>query len=241
MPTVREHYEQFLAKNYTWMVGQSIEDKSEEQLELLKMAGISAPGIAVDLGCGPGYQSLALLDLGARHVHAIDFNQRLLDHLGQQTRGLQVDLHNADIIDFHHILHGPVDTVVCMGDTLTHLASLEDVESLISNIAAMLSKSGRVVISWRDLTRTPSGLDRFIQVRASDDKIMLCFLEDQGDRVLVHDLLHVRTPQGWTLEKSAYPKLKIPVEWLHASLSNAGLEILHSDVHRGMTVTTAGR
>ncbi len=57
----------------------------------------------------------------------------------------------------------------------------------------------------------PGGLDRFIPLRADADRIMTCFLESNGsESVMVHDLIHVRQGETWTLRKSAYPKLFPP-------------------------------
>ena len=83
MATVREHYDGVLAEHYTRMLG-DFEAKVTEQRALLERLGVSARpsgGLAVDLGCGSGVQSVALARLGFR-VLAIDFSQRLLAELG---------------------------------------------------------------------------------------------------------------------------------------------------------------
>src|SRR5260370_28337343 len=59
------------------------EAKVAEQQALLERLGTRARqggSVAVDLGCGSGFQSIALARLGFR-VLAIDFNRRLLDEL----------------------------------------------------------------------------------------------------------------------------------------------------------------
>ena len=77
------HYDQLLAEHYSWMVGAPFERKAAEQKALLTELGIGqgAHGLAIDLGCGPGYQSAALADLGFSRVIAIDASQTLLDEL----------------------------------------------------------------------------------------------------------------------------------------------------------------
>ncbi|MGW7820388.1 class I SAM-dependent methyltransferase [Streptomyces puniciscabiei] len=82
-----EHYERLLAEHYTWMLGGDIEAAVSGQAALLRAAGLPAgtaeggADLAVDLGCGPGPQSLAPARLGCTPVIAVDTSDRLLDEL----------------------------------------------------------------------------------------------------------------------------------------------------------------
>src|SRR5882724_13465153 len=89
MATVREHYDEVLSQHYSRMFG-DFEAKVAEQQALLERLGLRVrqpDSMAVDLGCGPGFQSIALASLGFR-VLAIDFSRRLLDEFSERTRGL---------------------------------------------------------------------------------------------------------------------------------------------------------
>jgi hypothetical protein len=83
------------------------------------------------------------------------------------------------------------------------------------------------------------GLARFIPVRADDERILTCFLEDEGDAVRVHDLLYTRDAAGaWHLGKSSYRKLKLAPSWVAERLQ--GYEAIEiGSGPRGMTVITA--
>jgi len=52
-------------------------------------------------------------------------------------------------------------------------------------------------------------LNRFIPLHREDDRIVTCFLENCGETIRVHDLVYVKTANGWDLQNSAYPKLKL--------------------------------
>ena len=65
MATVREHYDEVLSQHYSRMFGE-FEAKVAEQQVLLERLGITprqGGGLAVDLGCGSGFQSIALARL----------------------------------------------------------------------------------------------------------------------------------------------------------------------------------
>lgn len=241
MTTYKEHYDHLLARHYTWMFGMPFEDKVAEQRALLRDIGIDDPGVAVDLGCGSGFQSVALADLGASHVYAVDTSSQLLAELADNAERKPITTHESDLLSFADLLDEQPDTVVCMGDTLTHLRSTSDVAALFETIANKLAKGGQVVLSWRDLSSMPEGLDRFIPLRSTDERIMVCFLEDRGDTALVHDLIHVRDGDGWQLHKSAYRKLKLPPAWIRDQLMSVGLRPHFEQTVRGMTVLAATR
>ncbi len=241
MTASQKHYERLLAQHYSWMFGLPFSGKVREQTELLKDLGIDAPGIAMDLGCGSGFQSIALADLGAETVHAIDTSGTLLAELREHVGERSIVPYEMNLMRFADLLDGPADTIVCMGDTLTHLANLSDVMALFAEIAKCLSEGGHLVLSWRDLSSPPQGIERFIPVRATDDKLMTCFLEDSGDTVVVHDLVHVREAEGWQLHKSSYPKLKLSPAWVAKELASVGLTIAKEQIARGMNVLVAKR
>lgn len=241
MTTAQDHYERLLARHYSWMFGMPFADKVREQAELLREMGVAGPGIAVDLGCGSGFQAVALADLAATRVHAIDTSKALLDELREHAGDRPITTHQLDLLRFGQVLEGSADTIVCMGDTLTHLPRPDDVVSLFRAVGERLGDGGRLVLSWRDLSAPPEGLDRFIPLRATDDKLMVCFLEDRGDTVLIHDLVHVREADGWQLQKSAYPKLKLSPSWVEAELASSGLTVVDERTVRGMTLLSAVR
>jgi 2-polyprenyl-3-methyl-5-hydroxy-6-metoxy-1,4-benzoquinol methylase len=136
MPTVTEHYEQLLSKHYTWMFGTSFNEKVKEQESLLSqtlgdLMKQSAGALAVDLGSGPGFQTIALAHLGFSPVIAIDASSELLDELRCHIGSLPVQIKKADLRDLLTVVPAERATViVCMGDTLTHLPSKPDVIAL---------------------------------------------------------------------------------------------------------------
>jgi SAM-dependent methyltransferase len=238
MKSVQAHYREHLGPVYDWMLGdfQQASVRAEAQL---RAAGLGAGGgaQAVDLGCGSGLQSLPLLKLGYR-VLALDTCALLLQRLQERAKGLPIRVLEEDLRRFRKHLLEPVAAIVCMGDTLSHLESREDVRRLLADAAGSLAPDGRLLLGFRDLTSIAT---RFIPVRGDPDRILTCVLEEQGEFVVVHDLLHERRGPGWDMSLSSYRKLRLSPEVVQADAAAAGLEIDSVGVERGLVTLVATR
>ena len=127
------------------------------------------------------------------------------------------------------------DLIVCMGDTLTHLNTLQDVRTLIKRAQKSLVSMGRMIFGFRDMSVAVTDLERFIAVRSDADRIFTCFLEYEQRHVKVHDLVYERRGDEWVLNKSFYRKLRISAKWLQLQIKKAGLNLEHLDVRNGVT------
>jgi SAM-dependent methyltransferase len=248
MSTVNEHYERLLSQHYTWMFGVSFEDRVTEQKSFLSRT--LAPldytpqhALAVDLGCGPGFQTIALAQLGFSPVIAVDSSSELLDELRSHVGDLPIRIEKADLRDLPAFVQtGQATVIVCMGDTLTHLPEKSDVIALFREGFERLRPGGMLVITYRDLTNELHGTDRFIPVRSDENKIMTCFLEfENADSVVVHDLVYTRQDSGWSLNKSSYRKLRLGIDWVREELSRAGFDILSEDLSGRLIGLAAGK
>ncbi|NEY30621.1 methyltransferase domain-containing protein [Streptomyces sp. PRKS01-65] len=251
MTAAADHYDHLLAEHYTWMLGGDIETAAAAQADLLRELGVAAPpeedARAVDLGCGPGPQTLALARLGFTSVTAVDTSAPLLGELMEHARrsgaAQAVRPVHGDIRGILPRLttRGPVAAIVCMGDTLPHLPARADVQELIADIAKALRPGGSFVATYRDLTRELHGADRFIPVRSTADRILTCFLEYvDEDTVRVHDLLHTHHGGTWHLKTGSYPKLRLRPQWLTAQCRAAGLDVRRDEAGpRGLRVLYA--
>jgi SAM-dependent methyltransferase len=242
MSEATDHYERLLAEHYSWMFGVSTAWKAAEQRELLTHLNVSAGELAVDLGAGCGFQSLALADLGFKRVLAIDTSAKLLDELQRRRGERPIEAIRNDMLRLaEHVAPATADTVVCMGDTVTHLPEREQVPQLFSEVFRALRPGGQFVLTYRDLSVELHGVDRFLPVRSTPDKIMACFLEYRPDAVMVHDLLHIRDGDTWKFLKSSYPKLRLAVDDIRRDLEEQGFRIYAQETARGMSVLAAHR
>ncbi len=239
MSSIATHYETLLAPVYLWMAGGIEHALVQGAGDVADLAGGS--GLAVDLGAGFGMHSIPLARAGYR-VLAIDSSTHLLEQLRAFADGLPVDTAVADLLLFPGYLGKQrADVIVCMGDTLTHLPDIDAVERLAQSVASSLSPGGRFVATFRDYTNLPEGTRRFIPVRSDSTRILTCFLEQHGDAVLVHDMLHENQGGSWSMRVSSYQKLRLAPSAAQEIFERSGLNVSIAPGPRGMTRLIAQR
>lgn len=238
---VSDHYERLLGPVYSWMVGdvEAATARADAELEAIGLPS-NAAGAAIDLGAGFGMHSLPLARRGYK-VIAVDSYEPLLQELRSRAGSLAVRTVNADLLDFRTYVAQPADVILCMGDTLTHLADATSLESLFAAVAAALVPGGLFVATFRDYVSMPlQGDGRFILVRGDENRILTCFLEYSDKTVRVHDVLHERAAANWQLRLSSYPKLRLAPEWVVKVLASHGFSVRREAGLGGM-VRVVGR
>jgi 2-polyprenyl-3-methyl-5-hydroxy-6-metoxy-1,4-benzoquinol methylase len=239
MASVKEHYDALLAPYYSWICG-GFELKIEENRKFFQSHGIrpGLSGVAVDLGAGSGFQSIPLSQSGFK-VIAIDLIHDLLMELKSHAGGLSIVTVEDNLLNFAEHIPPKVELIVCMGDTITHLRTPEEVQILLENAYRAIEDSGRLILSFRDLTLELKGLDRFIPVQSDSEKIFACFLEYEKNHVKVHDIIHKRTGDRWVMKKSYFRKLRISPQWVNDCLLKAGFTIENLSNDNGMITIIA--
>ncbi|MEZ6094000.1 MAG: class I SAM-dependent methyltransferase [Pirellulaceae bacterium] len=233
---VREHYRNFLGKHYEWMCG-PVKERVAAVAEWFKKNLIVPSGHgqwALDLGCGHGIQSLALVELGF-HVVAVDQDESLLESLAQTSnQSITIATGNLNQCTTIDVPNESYAVAVCMGDTLTHLQDQEHVKGMLGWVHGMLSDDGWIVLEFRELTVPLKGSDRIVPVRMEADKVMLAFLEYLPSTVQVHDVVLTRKGDSWEMEKSNYPKIRLSADMILGFLHALNMKTQTMRNDRGM-------
>lgn len=225
----KDHYDNHLAAFYAWMTG-NFEAKQQEQEDYFTRKHITPSGsrVAIDLGAGHGLQTISLANLGFT-VFAVDFNQHLLSELNARAKGLPVRTILANLANTAQYAM-ETELITCMGDTLTHLESVQQVSALLEQWQRMLPPKGKLVLSFRDLTQELHGEERFIPIKAEDERIHTCFLEYFPGFVRVFDILMEKKDGQWIQKVSSYQKLRLGIEQVKMMLTAAGFTVADHEV-----------
>ena len=237
--SVIDHYENHLAGYYTWIYG-GLENKIKDNAAFFSENNIRPhlTGTAIDLGAGSGFQSIPLADAGFK-VFSVDFSGKLLDELKNRKNSSDISIIRSDIMNFSSYENLNPELIVCMGDTLTHIGSLTDVESMLNNCCKLLVKGGSLILTFRDLTHELSGINRFIPVMNDEKRIFTCFLEYFKDHVIVHDIVNERAGGRWQQKISSYRKIKIPPETIKKYLNELNFNLIVFKVDKGIVTVIA--
>lgn len=238
---VKKHYQTLLAEHYPVIAGELPEKVADTKAyfagnDLLPQK----TGLALDLDCGLGIQSLALAELEFQ-VLAVDFSENLLLQVEQLKGTLPIYTKQAD---FTELAEAPLlypEVVCCMGDTLPQLPSLETIQNCLHRWSQWLVDRGKVVVSYREYAEELEEEDRFLPVYQSENLLFTCFLEYFPDRVRVTDLVHQRDAISgeWQQKASSYWKWRIPEHLLAEMIMAAGLHLNSVHVKDGFTYIIA--
>lgn len=233
------HYETMLARQYTWLYG-GMTEGVEGSRAFFAAHGIDprAGGEALDLGCGSGFQSLALARRGFT-VTAIDTSPTLLAELARAAGDLPIRAVNDDLLRIRQYAVAP-ELIVCMGDTLTHLETRGDVETLLTEAQGLLRAGGRLILSYRDLSAALPEGERLIPVRQDEERLFLCFVENIDDEYAgINDIVVTRAGGAWNVEKGYYRKLRLPLRWVTDALEVRGFRLESVETQRGFSSIVA--
>jgi SAM-dependent methyltransferase len=226
--SVQAHYDALLAERYTWMMGGATVCHSNARA-LLDAAGVAAnPGdIALDLGAGGGYHARALAERGFE-VIAVDTSAGMLQELATFCEGFGVAPVLSDLLDDSaYRRRAPFALILCVGDTLAHLATQADVNRLIEQAANLLAPEGKLVVQFREQPTDMSPQNSVFTTRSERDRIMECVLHFWPDRVWVTDVVHEWIGGTWRSIRGTYPKLRLTTEGIveQARLAGLGLQL----------------
>lgn len=107
-----------------------------------------------------------------------------MNKLAPRIGVLDIEIEERDFRVFMNLDSSP-EVIICMGDTLAHLESFDELDKLIRNIYDLLLNGGKLVVSFRDYSNALNGNARFIPVKSDPDRILTCILDYTVEKVTV--------------------------------------------------------
>ncbi|MEM9112730.1 MAG: methyltransferase domain-containing protein [Myxococcota bacterium] len=238
MNSVGEHYNRLLGPIFKWSVSVG-GDPFERAMRLLRQLDLLDAESYLDLGAGFGVHAIPLAEAG-KNVTVVDTNAALMGELRAvaEARKLSIAQSTDDLLCFlDTTVERRWDVILCLGDTITHLSSVEEVQRMLTAAAQHLNPGGRLVLGYRDSTKSDlEGLARFIPVARDAHRSMHCLLEALDDRRLrVTDILTEVRADGPSTRMSDYVKLRIGAAEVSAWGEQSGLQTAATTLEQGST------
>ena len=141
---------------------------------------------ALDAGCGTGFHSLLLAQLGVR-VTAVDVSVEMLDRLERHGREMDLDIRRvrSDFQGIKEVAPGPFDAVFCMGNTLPHLLGEADIRIALTNFSAILRPGGMLFLQILNYDRILATRERIQSAKESNGVTFVRFYDFDDSRGLV--------------------------------------------------------
>jgi len=168
----------------------------------------------LDVACGTGHHAIAFAQEGYR-AEGADLSEAMIARAraNAAAKSLSVPFHQLGFGELSAALEGPYDALTCLGNSLPHLLSEEELAQALADMAALLRPGGVLVIQNRNFDRVLAQKERFIppQVhRAGEEEwIFFRFYDFAGVRLRFNVL--------WLYRRGNAPwQTRLEATWLRA-------------------------
>jgi SAM-dependent methyltransferase len=219
-PAVSEFYDR-LAPDYDAMTGfekRFVLERPFFRL-LVEKFGIRT---ALDAGSGTGFHALLLAQLGVE-VTAVDVSQEMMERLAAHARTMDLRVHPviAAFQDLRKTVAGPFDALFCLGNSLPHLLTGEDLRRTLENFHAVLRPGGMLLVQLLNYDRIMSSRTRVQSVRESGGTTFVRMYDyEQAGGLILFNLLRLENNAG----EAAQTLQSVPLRPLRAAGLSEALE-----------------
>jgi len=181
----------------------------------------------VDAACGTGRHAIALAQRGYQVVGA-DLSAAMVARARENAAaaGVDVPFFQAGLGELAAAVAGPADAVLCLGHSLPHLLSAEEVAAALDDFAHVLRPAGLLLVQNRNDERLLAQGQRFLPIsvhsEGEEEWLFLRFLDLDPQRISFHMVTLHRDAQGWHQRVSTTTHRPIPRAELDAGLQAAG-------------------
>jgi len=152
---------------------------------------------ALDAGAGTGFHSLVLATLGI-HVTAIDISREMLEKLQRNAKRFQQDVYTIQT-DFLHVadtINTTFDAVFCLGNSLVHLLTDEELEKSLSGFYSLLKPGGVLIVQILNYDRIMKEQKRVQNIKKKEDTTFIRFYDYCNEKLFFNILKITDTDDG---------------------------------------------
>jgi glycine/sarcosine N-methyltransferase len=152
--------------------------------------------IVLDAGCGTGFYSIMLAQLGL-HVTATDISAQMLRKAKQNAKhmNVQIDTIQTSFQGLNESVHNKFDAVLCLGNTLPHILTEEELLQSFKGFHRILNTGGRIFLQLLNYDRILKYRERILNIKEVDDKIFIRFYDYERESI-VFNILTIQKSNG---------------------------------------------
>lgn len=184
---------------------------------------------AIDAGCGTGFHSLLLAQLGL-HVTATDISEEMLSKTRKHAKeySLNIKTINSTFPELKKTVHKKFASVFCMGNTLAHLLTEKDFFDSLKSFHKVMDSDGTMFLQILNYNRILAQHERIQSIKEANGKMFIRFYDyenkllrfniltiEKGQKGILHSLKSI-TLRPWKvsnvvrlLRKAGFAELKI--------------------------------
>ncbi len=186
----------------------------------------------LDLACGSGRHAVALSSKGYE-VTGLDLSPQMIEaaKYHAKERGVVAQFSVADMRQLKGLLEGPFDLIMCLGNSLALLPTLNDVQQTLTNVHQLLTEGGSFVSQTLNFEEIRQTGFRFFPLKSGQTKngkevVFARFFEPPKTNEFRHLVFLgiTRTESGWQPTFSSQKVLQLDKPILESALHKAGFK-----------------
>ncbi len=188
----------------------------------------------LDAGCGTGRHCFHFLTMGLDAVVGADASERVIELARHRAAAIggEIDFVQAEFTDLAKKVSGSYQLVCCLGNSISHLLSYDDLELALKNFRKLTTKTGIVLLHLLNWERKIALQERYFPLRShpmpEGEKLFLRFLDFHDELVTMNLIIFQKdsTPQkNWYTRVSSTTLRPWRREILQMAIKDADLVI----------------
>ncbi|RSK25650.1 class I SAM-dependent methyltransferase [Bacillus sp. HMF5848] len=174
----------------------------------------------LDVAAGTGNQAVELAKLGY-NVTAVDLDPSMVHSINRKATEQQVTIHTdiLNMIDIKSLQPLSYDTITCIGNSLSHLSSIDEITQALQGFTKVLNKNGTIIIQIVNYNRIfAHSIKQLPTINRPPVKFERSYELCENNKIIFNGTLTVDDEQY----ESSVTLYGIQAEQLVSSLNNAG-------------------